>query len=630
MKNLLTIALILFPSTLFAEHLFLDQVSQSTCKITIQNRDVFGRTVYGYGTGTVISEDDDSYFILTNGHIITDHKQALVEFFYNGYKSASANSTVVWSRFQEGSTIDAALLSVKKSVFGKIHPKVIPLADKNIQLKDGDYIYSSGCPNGRWAQAWEGRVIKTSENITYINSPPVEGQSGSAILADIKDDKGNTNTRVVGLLSWRFGRQSTYGGGVSLSRLYEIMTGVPKKDVITASYSYLVPAQHTQDDVCDICRKLFSEHLVFPDGNGGFYRSKNGDIRISCPTEKLITSGIRTREIVGTCPTCPPGGCPLLPWNGGKPHERYISPNEPAPITPDGIWNVPESEQAVPFRERISQETKEKLQELEEAKKLLDSLKGEKETLTSEKKSLKEMIADKEKELLGFGDIISEKEKAIESYISRVSDMAREKESIEAEKEKLELDNTYENVSFTAAGIAGTAGVWFLKSYLLPSALSLLKRPRNRQKLTQPQPQTGYNNSVPEVNYGTVPDAVLNSPQDRSQDVSVEDKSPRYMQEPIPQPKYADEINSDRTQQLPAWNNYPNYPNSPHPVQYYQHMTGYNPGAPFGVPKRNASGEIIRGILSEIVNEYGHDNTMTPGHIEQLLNQRLETRYGIK
>lgn len=653
MKNIIISAIILLiPITANAEHLLLDEVSQSVCKITLNSRDVFGRTVKSYGTGVVVSEDDTKYYILTNGHVIRDQKSTLVEFFYNGYKSASTQANVVWSRFQSGTTIDAALLSVDKNVFGKLHPKVIPIADKHISLSEGAYIYSAGCPNGRWSQAWEGRVIRTSENITYINAPPVEGQSGSAILSNIKDDQGNINTRVVGLLTWRMGQQIEYGGCVSLSRLHEIMTGVPKRDVITTSHIYLTPIQYEQVEICDSCKKPFSEHLVFPNGSGGFLRDSQGEIRISCPKDKFLTSGIRTKEIVGNCTNCPPGGCPLLPWNGGIPHERNTVPNEPAPIAPNGIWNIPDSQQQPSLPERLSEETKKKLQDLESYQQLIDSLKAEQESLKnktgsleSEKNSLMQTLSNKEGEITGYKNKLEQylsninnvqtqldnKERLIADYVNKVSTFKEKEEVLLAENQKLAAEDTYQNVSFTAAGVAGTAGLWFLKSYGLPFALGLLKRRTKGQKVPQQNDKMGYNNSAPPVNYGTLPDVVVNNPRDNSMDVSVEDKIPRQYAPPqdVPPGKYAGEIRQDQ-QQLPAWNNYAHYPNAPHPVQYQQNMTGYNPGAPFGVPPKKASGELIRGILSEIVNEYGHDTTITPGHIEQLLNQRLESRYGIK
>ena len=618
MKRLILLLLLTaMPNTVMADPLTLDQTIQAVCKISIPKRDMFGNLGYSYGSGTVISSDDDKYYILTNGHVIKDAKSALVEFFHNGHKSASASANVQWVRYQSGTSIDAALLTVNKNVFGEIHPEIIPLADKDIKLSSGDYVYSSGCPEGRWGQAWEGRVIETLDNITHINHPPVSGQSGSALLANLKDENGNINTRVVGLISWRVGdSHKQYGGCVSLSRIHETFTGVPGRDRIDTSYTHPISFFISADEICEKCGKTFSEHYIFPNGRGELLRYSDGRVRTTCPTDRLQQNGIKTKELMGHCPTCPNGQCPLLPWNGGH-HYAKPQPIEPAPVSPHGIWNIPKEDQKTKTPS-ITSIKKEHEQELQKLKDQLKNIEGENKQSEAQKNNLLSKINEITLELSNAHEDYKNEKLTTEKLLSELK-------VVSGENQQLQQEDVYKNVSFTAAGVASTAGVWFLKSYLLPAVLgSLGRRKKDNKSDKKHRPQNddlGYN-----INSGTVPDVVMNNPHDLSTDQQVVEKQPLYQTEDIPPPKYVGELQQD---QLQAWNNYKNYPQYPHPVQYHQHVTGYNPGAPISTTNR-ASGELVRSILSEIVNEYGQDNTMTPGHIEQLLNQRLQTRYNIK
>lgn len=613
------IFLLLFanPVLCLADLLSLDQTVQSTCKISIPKRDMFGNIGYSYGSGTVISSDDEYYYILTNGHVIKDAKSVLVEFFHNGHKSASASVDVKWVRYRSGTSIDAALLSVKKSIFGEIHPVVIPLADKNIKLASGNYVYGAGCPEGRWGQMWEGRVIEILNNVTHINHPPVAGQSGSALLANVKDDNGDVNTRVVGLVSWRVSDRTTqYGACVSLSRLHEIFTGVPSVDRIDTSYSHPISSFIPPNEICKTCGKPFSEHYIFPNGNGELLKRSDGSVKTACPSDKWQQNGIKTKELMGHCPTCPNGQCPLLPWNGGY-HHAQPQPIEPAPVSPHGIWNIPKEDQKtkVPSIASIKKEHEEELQDL---KNQIQEIEKQNESTQNEKQTLLSKINDITLELSNTSEDYKNEKLNVEKLVSELTNVSNE-------NEKLQEDNIYKNVSFTAAGVASTAGVWFLKSYLLPAVLGSFsnrrKREEKEEKVRHRSDDSGYN-----INSGTVPPVVINNPHDNSSDQQVVDKQSLYQTDDVPSPKYVNELQHD---QLQNWNNYKNYPQYPHPVQYHQHVTGYSPGSPIASTNR-ASGELVRSILSEIVNEYGQDNTMTPGHIEQLLNQRLQTRYNIK
>lgn len=687
MKNIIyfLIAFLFICGNLSAQKLSLDEVMQASCRITSHGgrTGVFGNASTEYGSGIVISESDSEYFILTNGHVIANNSNiVLVDFFHNGHKSALIKARVQWVRFNRNTTIDAALLAVSKVHFKKVKPIVVPLADKNIALKSGDYVYGAGCPNGYWNQAWEGRVVQTEKNITHINAPPVEGQSGSAMLADVLDNKGKVNTRIVGLITWRLedkkaGQKS--GGAVSLSRLHELFIGTPARDKISASFSY--PSGYKQEEVCGECGHPLSKHMIVPDGKGGILRYPSGQARLFCPgSVSAINSGIQTSNIV--CNVCPPGGCIHMPWSPPTQNQLNYPPAEPAPISPNGIWTMPDQDIKNPndgwigYDEKrelenkvkelsqqlldkenknlslgktideltknlgLTEEQKSSLEkEIQEKSSAINGLNKSVADLGSERTNLLGNLSELNKKLGLTDQLLGEKSDKYDSLLDKFVTTSSSNEELVIENNELSRNNNVKNVSLTLAGAGTTAGIWFLKSYVLPAVVGGLRKRRKNKK-------NGGSSNVDSLNYGTVPDSVLNNRHDTSQDVGVVDKGHvplSFPEGPYPQPQPpppetimppsqlpagqpVNELFNRPAGQLSAWDNYAAYGQQQSPM-----VTGLDPGSPFGVPfmKKQATAEQIMVCLSEISNEYANDYTMTPGHTMTLLRQKLKVKFGI-
>ena len=71
--------MMLFPALGFAQPLTMDEALEGVCRVTTRT---------AAGSGTVFQEDEDKYYILTNGHVIERSKRGHLEFFQDGYKSA--------------------------------------------------------------------------------------------------------------------------------------------------------------------------------------------------------------------------------------------------------------------------------------------------------------------------------------------------------------------------------------------------------------------------------------------------------------------------------------------------------------------------------------------------------------
>jgi len=391
--------------------------------------------------------------------------------------------------------------------------------------------------------------------------------------------------------------------------------------------------------------------MVIPDRNGGLVRDKNGNIQIMCPNSKsTIGIGIKTKVLAGECSTCPPGGCPLLPWNN-SPNVPHPSPVQPAPISPNGIWNIPDGDLKDPNIGWQSSDEKKKLDEKlelltlenEELKKTIDSIsnqlnltEGEKsqlmidyknsknliedlqtnlESLTGEKSSLLQEISLLSSSIQSTETQIKSKTEKYESLLNDFLHVTNKKEELEQENEKLAEDDMIKNVSFTAAGIAGTAGMWLLKSYVIPSIVGgFSRRRKNSEKQNPNNDQREYNN----VESGSVPESI-SSNLNMSGDTGISDKTMMPKHE-LPPGQYANEIS-----QLQNWNTYAAYQQQVSPM-----IRGLSPGAPYGTPfaRGNPTSDQIMTALSEISNEYAADYTMTPGHVTTLLRQRLKSKYG--
>jgi len=204
-----------------AKPLNLNEISQAVCRVKV------GVGTLSSGTGTCIGEtpDGQSYYVLTNAHVVGQQRQGTVEFFKGGYKTKLLPATVVWRAYQGGSDVDFAILTVRKSLFGDHQPRVIPLAPEGYRPQVNHYIAAVGCPGARWAQGWEGHIVTDRQSRVLFTPAPVGGQSGSGLTVLIKGQDGEWHTRVGAVLTWRIGENvSVQGGAIPIGTLYSVMS----------------------------------------------------------------------------------------------------------------------------------------------------------------------------------------------------------------------------------------------------------------------------------------------------------------------------------------------------------------------------------------------------------------------
>ena len=92
-----------------AQRLTIDQSLEAVCRVNTNS---------GRGSGTVFAEDEDKYYILTNGHVVGRSSRGTVEFFQDGYKSANIPFKTEYTAYKDGTALDLSVLSVKKKYFG--------------------------------------------------------------------------------------------------------------------------------------------------------------------------------------------------------------------------------------------------------------------------------------------------------------------------------------------------------------------------------------------------------------------------------------------------------------------------------------------------------------------------------
>ncbi len=346
MKKLLAIllglAVLLGATNANAKELTIEEAQDAVCRVTTTTRT---STFWGLGvaqqsqamgTGTVYKEDATKYYIVTNGHVVGRAGGAVVEFFKGGYKSAAIPAKIEYVRFQSGTSLDMAILSIPKSVFANTvnKPRVIQFAPQAFALKAKDKIYGAGFPAGRWCQLWFARIYQDNGNTVTFNMPPEGGQSGTSILTTITDAKGEKHTAIAGILSWRYGdnKGNEWGGGVSLARAYEMFKeNNPSADQIATHWECVA---EVQSEHCKKCQKAPHEHYVIYNPNTNERGiGKDGKSLLYCDVNPAILRPGQTiityRDFLRKNPGCDRPNNPQPPQGGGP-------PTQDGP--PGGIW----------------------------------------------------------------------------------------------------------------------------------------------------------------------------------------------------------------------------------------------------------------------------------------------------
>ena len=653
--------MMLFPALGFAQPLTMDEALEGVCRVTTRT---------AAGSGTVFQEDEDKYYILTNGHVIERSKRGHLEFFQDGYKSALLPFKTEYCEYKEGTALDLAIVSVKKKYFGRFPPRVIPLAPKGTEIKANDLVIAGGCPSAQWATAWKGRVLRNAGAVISFNAAPIGGQSGSGVLVLVKDDKGELHTRLGILLAWRIGDgawtddgKNDYGAGLSLKQIYEILDGNGHGHPIEASYSIVSKKDETKKSakerlnrVCPHCNHKISDHVVIP-RDGGLRRTDKGEFMF-CPELKFqdggiadtakYYGGIRVGELYngeGIFPWCPWDRCP--PPNPHPPPNPNPNPNPPD--GGDGGWNGwpgrPDPGGPVDPTPDFGKERQEYLDKIAELKEKLTNLESLSESLKAELGGTNSSLLDSQNEVNGLRDLLGSVEGQKDLLKSRIDNLLGVIGEKDGHISNLEATNghymdsmtggngnTVENVSFTLGGMS--LGMLALK-YGVPFLINRRRRKRKNEKNVDKDDEQGYDND----------EHVMPLPMEKEPE-SLEHK---HTHEHIHTHKHANEYIMP-LEQLPQGKTTedmdcptgdrglnPGFVPYGFPVgqPYHQQpvaMQGLPPqflNVPFSTRKK-ASAEQIMTVFGELINEYQDDQTMTMNQIDTLLRHRLKEKFNIE
>ena len=647
----LFLALILSSAPASAQPLTIDQALDAVCRVNTND---------GRGSGTVFQEDEENYYVLTNGHVIGRARRGHLEFFQDGYKSAMIPFKTEYVAYEEGTALDLAIVSVKKKYFGRYPPRVIPLAPKGTKIGANDLVMAGGCPSAQWACAWKGRVIRNSGAVVSFNAAPIGGQSGSGVLILIKDDKGEIHTRLGVLLAWRVGDgawtddgPNDYGAGLSLKQIYDIIEGNGQGHPIETSYNLVYEekeevkntksAEERLQRVCPHCQRKIKDHVVIPH-KGGLRRTEKGEFMF-CPELKFpdggiadtakYYGGIRVGELYegnGLFPWCPFGRpCPPQPPN----------PN-PNPNPPDGGnggfngWpGRPDPGGPVDPPVDFEKERQEYIDKITALQEKLTNLESLSESLKAELAGISGNLSSSNNEINGLKELLGTVEGQKDSLKSRIDQLLGvvkdkdDKISDLAENGVHYLDgstggngNAVENVSFTLGG--ASLGMLALK-YGVPFLLR--RRRRKKKKEDDENDDGGYDTGREPLPDGGCDDCVHKHVHEH-QHHGLPDCPPNT------RPSHPDEYVMDR-RDLPRGRSVDELPNDFLPYGFKANpvsspgLAPQLPHVPFG-SRKSIGPEQIMTTLGELVNEYGDDHTMTAFQIDTLLRQRLKKKYNIE
>ena len=676
----LVLGLVLFfPSLGFAQPLTMDEALEGVCRVN---------TSGARGSGTVFSEDDENYYIMTNGHVVGRSRKGHLEFFQDGYKSAMIPFKTEYSAYEEGTALDLAIVSVKKKYFGRFPPRVIPLAPKGTNIKANDLVMAGGCPSAQWACAWKGRIIRNHGATISFNAAPIGGQSGSGVLVLVKDDKGELHTRLGVLLAWRVGDGAwtddgpdDYGAGLSLKQIYSIMEGGGQGHPIEASFSVVKDEkQKTQnkrpekfDQRCPNCNHKYSEHIIIPE-NGGIKRDPSNDGKFMfCPEIKFSDGsvrktldyykGIKVGELYngdGLFPWCPWDKCPPPnpnppnPPDGGGGDGGFNGwPGRPDPGNggPDPPTDFEKERQE--YLDKIA-ELQEKLTNLgnlsdsvqAELQTKLNSLESLSESLKAELGGTNSTLLEAQNEVNGLRDLLGAVEgqkDSLKSKIDQLLGVVKDKDdkiSDLAENGVHYLDgptggngNTVENVSFTLGGMS--LGMLALK-YGVPFLLNRRRR-RKKKKEGDENEDDGYDVDRGGPMPPPTPQRDEGVRKHIHEHVHNHKHENEYVmpQNQLPDPRTTHEIDDLAQHSSGLHQGFIPYGMPVAAPPYYQQPVAAHglppqfPNVPFSTRKR-ATAEQIMTIFGELMNEYQDDQTMTMNQIDILLRQRLKEKFNIE
>lgn len=422
--------MLLFTTGLEAKELSLSEVMRATCRVNADRINQLGQKIgESRGTGTIISEDDTYYYVMTNGHVASNKGSTVyLEFFNEGYKSAKIPAQVYWRYYESNTSKDAALIKLAKTNLNGYVPVVIPMAPEDHATPVGTKIYGAGYPKGMWLSAWIARVASMADQRMFFDMTPQPGQSGTAILSKVTID-GEDYTRVSGMLSWHYeSGNETYGGAIHLKRLYELFaTNAPDDTGFLGGVSTEI--------ACDHCKHELRDHYVIRLKDGSIY-TRFGKVQHFCPLNittlrsnvslGLYGEGAKLVRRVTDFPVFPDD--PKLEDIDPK-NDKPLFPIAPAPPVED---NSKELKKRIGVLERLKESIENKLKDaVEDKKKDSDkykSLKGLHDTLTGENEQLNNKNVILGEDNKGLVQSVEDWEKKNSALLSRLEELAKSKE----------------------------------------------------------------------------------------------------------------------------------------------------------------------------------------------------------
>lgn len=171
------------------------------------------------GTGTFIGSRGDAAYVLTNYHVVTKNTDVYLDFWTNSEKERLAGK-VAWRYYDANLPADFAIVEIDaETLKSAIDPPFVALGGKDAKPSINGFIVSSGAPDGRFTQAWKGKIEDYYRDATALFSPPpVPGQSGSGILEYLDNE-----LYLTGVLTWLIGEKgadSSKGGAIPVSNIY--------------------------------------------------------------------------------------------------------------------------------------------------------------------------------------------------------------------------------------------------------------------------------------------------------------------------------------------------------------------------------------------------------------------------
>lgn len=172
------------------------------------------------GTGTFFQACGSKAYIVTCQHVVGSTVDLTTDFWGNSVKQ-NIKGRVCWRYFDASDPGDFAIIAVDAETLKReVDPPYVPLAGSDARPTVNGFIVSSGAPDGRFTQAWKGKVVEYYQDSTAIFSPPpVPGQSGSGIMEYIDGE-----LYITGILTWLIGekgRDDSKGGAIPVANIYK-------------------------------------------------------------------------------------------------------------------------------------------------------------------------------------------------------------------------------------------------------------------------------------------------------------------------------------------------------------------------------------------------------------------------